>query len=217
MKHQIDVKEELKTIRATADLPTVGVSMDEDMIKLAHDSRDILGYQPLHRKAVAGGSRLANVLIELGIEVLSPTAILKYQDKLGRPNPQLTRLVQLGEGLLGDEELEYNDDDEEDDDEEEEDAGPKMKRATNMTWTRIEIGEYKKPIPAHVLIKSIEIKKALPTTQFMVEELQKMPDPFLIALFGTEQFYIEVWEEPKFEKRATKDGTSSRRNPNSRG
>jgi hypothetical protein len=211
------VQREVATIRDTADLPSVPVGMEEDMVRLGHDSRDILGYQPLHKKAVLGGSRLANTLIELGIEVLSPTAILEYESKLGRPNRYLVTMVEQGMGVLDEVDDGADDEDDDDDDDDTDEANDERQaRITNFEWYRTNIQDYSKPIPPHVLAKAIEIKKALPTTEFFVEELKAVPDPFLIASFGSkdykEQYYIEVWEEPTFEKRATKDAPSKSSN-----
>ena len=69
-------------------------------------------------------------------------------------------------------------------------------------WVSCPISSYKNPIPEYVLMKALDIKKALPGVVFTVVELQvaQVPqDPFLVASFGDEDFYIEVWDEPEFE------------------
>jgi hypothetical protein len=66
-------------------------------------------------------------------------------------------------------------------------------------WEQVDLSKYGEPIPAHVLHKAIEIKKACPEVTFVVEHLSENPDPFLIADLNGERYYIEVWDEPKFE------------------
>jgi hypothetical protein len=85
-------------------------------------------------------------------------------------------------------------------------------------WDRTEIKQYNEPIPEFVLNKAVQIKQAYPDVKFYVEKLNESPDPFLIACrtekmtysWNTgsgdntydgvkEEYYIEVWAEPKFE------------------
>lgn len=201
---EVKIKEEIAAIRDTADLPDIAEPVEKSVLKLAHNAKDMLGYKPLHAKVVSGaGSRLANVLIELGIEVLSMAAILSYQQKLGRPHEMLLRAT-AGQPLTDEEDTDEEEDSDEDE-EEERPSSPKSKwRASEHRWERLCITEYAKPVPVHVLSKAIQIKQALPMTEFYVEEVRRMPDPFLIAVFEKEQYYIEVWEEPTFEGRTTK-------------
>lgn len=80
---------------------------------------------------------------------------------------------------------------------------------TAPNWARRKISEYKEPIPEFVLAKAIQIKKALPECQIMIEFLTNALDPFLVVQSATantwddpaERYYVEVWEEPKFEGR----------------
>src|SRR5260370_396508 len=78
-----------------------------------------------------------------------------------------------------------------------------------VLWKRVPISEYKKAIPEFALRKAVQVKEANPHAQLFVEELQVVRsrpvardfDPFLVASTGTETFYIEVWDEKKFESR----------------
>ncbi len=70
----------------------------------------------------------------------------------------------------------------------------------NPTWKRVPIKEYNEEIPEHVLEKAIAIKKEIGDASFFVEKLEYIPDPFLVVVCGTEEYYIEVWDEPKFER-----------------
>jgi hypothetical protein len=74
-------------------------------------------------------------------------------------------------------------------------------------WDKIEIDKYREPIPEFVINKAIQIKRRLPEVRIFVEHLSEHPDPFLVVATKhpeyqyvyKEEFYVEVWEEPKFE------------------
>lgn len=77
-------------------------------------------------------------------------------------------------------------------------------------WHREKIKEYSQPVPEFVLAKAVQIKKAFPDCQIIVESLLQHPDPFLVVeipnpryewMPGDERYYVEVWAEPKFEGR----------------
>lgn len=164
--------------------------------KLARQAKRVLGYGGL--LTYTAGGRLQATLESLGIEILDPQAVFAYQSQYG--NAELSEPIQF---------LEESDDDEDDDEEdEEEDERPrKLKSAgrQNSSWYRIRIAEYAKAIPEFVVRKAIQIKEALPQVSVFVEELQRDPDPFLVVSFEgenyIEEYYVEVWEEPKFEGR----------------
>lgn len=69
-------------------------------------------------------------------------------------------------------------------------------------WVVIPLSLYKSPVPAFALQTAIDLKKAFPEVECMIEELQveKMPrDPFLrIDLPDGSSAYMEVWSEPAF-------------------
>jgi len=75
-------------------------------------------------------------------------------------------------------------------------------------WHEDKIENYHQPVPEFVLAKAIQIKKAFPECQIFIESLRDNPDPFLLVTIPDprspyytpkEKYYIEVWEEPKFE------------------
>lgn len=73
---------------------------------------------------------------------------------------------------------------------------------TEGKWQIVPLKGYNLPIPEYVLAKALDIKEALPTAEFLVDELvvgEKYVDPFLIVKDGIEHYYIEVWDEPEFE------------------
>lgn len=71
-----------------------------------------------------------------------------------------------------------------------------------VKWRTVSLAEYKAPIPEFVLRKALAIKAACPGVAFHIEELRidHIPaDPFLVVSLDHERYYVEVWDEPKFE------------------
>lgn len=74
-------------------------------------------------------------------------------------------------------------------------------------WAHHDIAKYDRPIPEHILLKAIQIKEALPVAYIYVEQLEETedskvrptPDPFLVVWHGTENYYIDVWDERDYE------------------
>ena len=71
-------------------------------------------------------------------------------------------------------------------------------------WAQTLVEEYEKEIPEHVLNKAIQVKREVPEVEILVDEFTVVPDPFLVVRHGSESYFIEVWDEPKFEGRLTK-------------
>jgi hypothetical protein len=65
------------------------------------------------------------------------------------------------------------------------------------TWERVPLSEYPEDIPLYVLEKAVTIKKQLPGAQFYVE--QRARDPFLIVKCDEEEYYVDLWQEPRFD------------------
>jgi hypothetical protein len=65
------------------------------------------------------------------------------------------------------------------------------------SWERVPLPQYQEDVPFHVLEKAVAIKKLMPSAEFYVE--QRAKDPFLIVKCGEEEYYVEVWQEPRFE------------------
>lgn len=81
-------------------------------------------------------------------------------------------------------------------------------------WESIPLFCYELPVPAYVLEKAIAIKERLPNVDIKIEQVKMFswkyelidrfvsffdPDPFLSVEYGSQKYYIEVWDEPKFE------------------
>jgi len=73
--------------------------------------------------------------------------------------------------------------------------------AIGWRWEILPLANYPNPIPEFVLRKAAQIQRAYPNGQLFVEHLTIDPDPFLIVRSedGKEEFYVEVWNEPRFE------------------
>ena len=73
---------------------------------------------------------------------------------------------------------------------------------TYLRWVRMPlktVGD----IPEFVMAKVGEITASLPEATFVVEQLRSerdVYDPFLIVSYGEESYYVEVWNEPVFER-----------------
>lgn len=68
------------------------------------------------------------------------------------------------------------------------------------------LGSYDGEVPVFVLNKAMQIQDACySTVSFFIDQritaqrARYLRDPFLVAQCGSEQYYIEVWDEPKFE------------------
>lgn len=76
---------------------------------------------------------------------------------------------------------------------------------SDLSWNMTPIDKFKQPIPDFVLNKAIQIKKALPACEILVESLERSADPFLVVRLKDgwryEGYYVEVWDESSFEHR----------------
>ncbi len=73
---------------------------------------------------------------------------------------------------------------------------------TCLRWVRVPLEEVR-DVPEFVKTKAREIANLLPDATFTVEQLRsekKIYDPFLIVSYADESYYVEVWEEPEFER-----------------
>ena len=164
--------------------------------QLAKKASRVLGYRGL--LTFNAGGKLQAILENLEIEVIDPKAVFEYQQKFGKT--QYNKAIVFGSVNERD-----TDDDEDDEEEEDDDEEPVRAGTGRYWWNRVAIAKYAKAIPEFVVSKAIQIKEALPEVQIFVEELQYDPDPFLVVVCKndnfTEQYYVEVWEEPQFEGR----------------
>jgi len=76
---------------------------------------------------------------------------------------------------------------------------------TCLRWVRVPL-EKVRDAPEFVKAKAREIANLLPDATFTVEQLRsekKKYDPFLIVSYADKSYYVEVWEEPEFERKYT--------------
>lgn len=145
---------------------------------LADEAAVVLGYSAQGQTVVEAG-QLATALADLDIEVLNEREVLTYQfEQLARES-----IKRIG------------------------DAYTSLKNGwrNDLAWTAQPIDKFTSPIPDYVLNKAIQIKKALPEVELLVESLGV--DPFLIARlkkssYDYEGYYVEVWDETSFAPRS---------------
>ena len=158
----------------------------EDSLRIAREAEEVLGYSTLSQRQAKTDEMpvLARALAELGIEILNKADVEKYKHE-----KQTEVARQKFEEWIS--------------------QPDRSNSFFSPNWNQQDIGKYRKPIPEYVLNKAIQVKKAMPDVIIRVEHLEENPDPFLVV--GTkhpdyqclmaEEYYIEVWEEPKFEGR----------------
>lgn len=65
-------------------------------------------------------------------------------------------------------------------------------------WELTPLKGYEKDIPHHVLETIALVHAKCPSAVFFVDELVMYPDPFLKVALDHEEYYLEVWNEPRF-------------------
>jgi hypothetical protein len=67
-------------------------------------------------------------------------------------------------------------------------------------WTHTDLTAYERPIPEFVLDKAIRLKEVLPEVRFVIQHMtDPKADPFLVAMLGKEIYFVDAWDEPRFE------------------
>lgn len=162
---------------------------------LAGDAEKVLGYSVLRESIDEPPEtpRLAHALGQLGIDILNKQDVITYMSErlcnrtlelLGEWSQRKPAVSDWGSG-------EYF-------------MGP--------SWESTPIAKYKEAIPEFVINKAVQIKQALPECQIWIRHLTEDRDPFLEVTLGkaneynsgkngSERYFIEVWDEPKFEGR----------------
>lgn len=71
-------------------------------------------------------------------------------------------------------------------------------------WRISSLEEYEGPVPAFALLTALNIRREAykngngSVPAFHVE--MRAADPFLVVRFGSDSYYVEVWDEPGFER-----------------
>jgi hypothetical protein len=180
---------EIPRIKAgtSATLAATGKSLseiDQERLYLATRAKDVLGYDVLkqsvtgQRKVGVLEGKLTETLLKLDIAVLDITTVIEYQlEEMTRRNRDYI-FGHLAEWTGNSWRIEI------------------------AKWTPTLLTQYEHPVPEFVLDKAIKIKELLPEVQFHVQHLEDpKADPFLIASLGKEIYYIEAWDEPRFEEK----------------
>lgn len=71
-------------------------------------------------------------------------------------------------------------------------------------WKREPLGSYSSPIPEFALQTAVDLKRRCPIAEFYVDELtveKRVLDPFLVVRCGGQQYFLEVWNEPRFQQK----------------
>lgn len=171
---------DIPRIKAGASvLPSLG-ELAGERSKLATRAADLLGYRTLANhisgRSVVGveAGKLTETLQSLELDVLETSAVINYQ---------MEEASRLTKEKISDSFREWT-----------------TGYFSPATWHRSMLSDYEKPVPEFVLDKAIRIKERLPEVVFHVQYISEpKADPFLIASLGKEIYYIEAWDEPRFE------------------
>jgi hypothetical protein len=77
-------------------------------------------------------------------------------------------------------------------------------KVTTWHWGRRALQGYPGEIPEFILQRALAIQEKVPEAEFYVEHLSKerrVADPFLVVSHARRSYYVDVWEEPRFEGR----------------
>lgn len=153
---------------------------DSQVLSLAQRAKDLLGYNVLH--AHATGNRavgatmgpLTEALLRLEIKPLDTASVVKYQcEEAARKTEEsiFENFWQYTQGYFN-----------------------------GASWHRTDLSSYERPVPEFVIHKALQIKEAVPDVKFYIQHMSDpKADPFLLAVAGKEVYYVEAWDEPRFE------------------
>lgn len=173
---------------ATSTLKRMDVAssaLTDKITTLAAQAKLVLGYAKLADR-VLSPVRLASVLKDLEIQPFSDASVKEYQ---------AAKIVETRELRKA---------------EAKKSRTPSWQRSQfreRILWKSFDIARYTKTVPEFALRKGIQVKSACPDARILIEELtvqrtqpvRKDYDPFLVVALGSERYYIEVWDEAKFE------------------
>jgi hypothetical protein len=154
--------------------------VDQERLYLATRAKDLLGYERLSADVTGTrviGTRegkLTQALLQMDFTVLDSATVIDYQlDEVTRRNREHIA-DHLWDWCVG--------------------------YYVPACWQRTKLNEYSQPIPEFALDKAIKIKEKFPEVDFYIQHLNDpKADPFLIATYDREVYYIEAWAEPGFE------------------
>lgn len=152
----------------------------EDVQEFALRAKSVLGYNVLaeyKEKLASTRGGLLSALVALQIEILDYQQVKLYQLEK-KHEAERAALPQFFEP-----------------------SRYRWGRTPNFEWRQTELKKYGEPIPEFVLRKAVQLKETLPEVELFIEQLEEQKDPFLFVKLGEEEFYIEVWDEPRFEGR----------------
>lgn len=156
--------------------------LGKERMLLAQRAKDVLGYGGLVAEVTGDVSsavkegKLTAGLRSIGIEVLDIGRVIDYQMQ------EMVRMTR--EKILSDlDDWTHG-------------------YFTEAGWSKTALESYTQPIPEFVLDKALRIKEVVPNVKFHIQHMREpKADPFLIAHLDSEIYYIEAWDEPRFEGR----------------
>lgn len=177
-----------KLIRVPKELALVEVppTVRKESRDLAADAQNELGYSNLSRNVellltqrskIIVQNKIVKALDEIGIELLDVNSVGLYMKELR--------------------------------------SEVRLKSKQSWEWDIANLKYYPEPIPEFALERAIQVKRVIIAAQlappdFYVAQLKREsvrhPDPFMlfsVAQSGDKQYYLDVWDEPKFEGRRT--------------
>jgi hypothetical protein len=188
----------MEKILTLSDIPRVKAGMvhsekgtstipDSERASLARRAVDLLGYHALNldvrgeKKISVLSGPLTEALLKLEIETLDVRHVIDYQME------EITRRTKehihshFRDWVVG--------------------------WFSAASWGKTKLDSYDMPIPEFVIDKALRIKEVVPSVEFYVQHLSDpKADPFLVAVLGKEIYYVEAWDEPRFEGREVSDG-----------
>ena len=76
-------------------------------------------------------------------------------------------------------------------------------RDKDCRWVERDLKQYDEPVPEFALATAVELHQRVPGIEFRIDEFKaeaKSRDPFLVAVFNGECYYLEVWDEPGYKQ-----------------
>lgn len=156
--------------------------VNQERLYLATRAKDLLGYAGLiadvtgAAKVGEDSGKLTEALRTLDIQVLDTATVIEYQldERIRRTREVIhERLRDWATGYFHE-----------------------------ADWTKTALTSYKRPVPEFALDMAVRIKEQLPEVTFYIQHLNDpKADPFLVAAYGDEIYYVCAWDEPKFEGR----------------